>query len=397
MAPSGQPVLHARGLGSKGSMSSLRSMRTSHLQAASLRFGTTLTLHRPVPRPSSAAGVACIIRRGTKVAEAEAVSDTPSGIAGNVSEPLAGARRPQTAVPTKSSRLSSEGFAAAMSALRTGAGSEIRDSRQSPGGRSIGSLVGRGRGVAHCAAAAQAHNESMPRGTPLPRSSSAGALGRCDKVQAGAGGGAVASRAPVAAGEAGIFEEIIRTDQFFGPILQEIKASYKAILLDKKPALDGKASAAEIAVDAVRRPWTGGTEIGDGGEETERAGSRGRQPADKVQRLEEENAALRELVRRFHIKLKQDNPTKVQPGRDPCAGRLHQKAVSLPSVWSSPEPLAAAMLRPPRRRPTLVPALNLSDIWDSSEYEEEEEEEADDNDDSEVFDGPDGAMAVLVA
>ena len=93
---------------------------------------------------------------------------------------------------------------------------------------------------------------------------------------------------------------------------------------------------------------------------------------------------LRELVRRFHIKLKEDNtcnPSKapeleaytalclsvralsfqqVQPGRDPCAGRLHQKAklrssglwhlghlysevqaVSLPSVWSSPEPLAA--------------------------------------------------------
>ena len=59
---------------------------------------------------------------------------------------------------------------------------------------------------------------------------------------------------------------------------------------------------------------------------------------------------LRELVRRFHIKLKEDNtcnPSKapeleaytalclsvralsfqqVQPGRDPCAGRLHQKA-----------------------------------------------------------------------
>ncbi|CAE7940456.1 unnamed protein product [Symbiodinium sp. KB8] len=284
-----------------------------------------------------------------------------------------------------------------MSALRTGA-VEMPGSRQSPGGRSIGSLVGRGRGVAHCAAAAQAHNESMPSGMPLRRSSSAGALGRCDKVQAGAGGGAVASREPVTTGEAGIFEEIMRTDQFFGPILQEIKASYKAILLDKKPALDLKASAAEIAVDAVRRPWTGGTEIGDGGEETERAGNRGRQP-DKVQRLEQENAALRELVRRFHIKLKEDNtcnPSKVQPGRDPCAGRLHQKAVSLPSVWSSPEPLAAAMLRPSRRRPSLVPALNLSDIWDCSEYEEEEEEEADDNDDSEVFDG-DAAMAVLVA
>lgn len=54
------------------------------------------------------------------------------------------------------------------------------------------------------------------------------------------------------------------------------------------------------------------------------------------------------------------------------------------------------MLRPSRRRPSLVPALNLSDIWDCSEYEEEEEEEADDNDDSEVFDG-DAAMAVLVA
>ncbi|CAE7376419.1 unnamed protein product [Symbiodinium sp. CCMP2456] len=119
----------------------------------------------------------------------------------------------------------------------------------------------------------------------------------------------------------------------------------------------------------------------------------------QVQRLEQENAALRELVRRFHIKLKEDhpcNPSKVQPGKDPCAGRLHQKAVSLPSVWSSPEPLAAAMLRPSRRRPSLVPALNLSDIWDSSEYEEEEEEEADDNDDSEVLDG-DAGMAVLAA
>ncbi|CAE7616740.1 unnamed protein product [Symbiodinium natans] len=56
-----------------------------------------------------------------------------------------------------------------MAALRTQGVTEMRDSRQSPGCRSIGSLVGR-RGVAHCAAASQAHSE----GTSLQRARSAG-------------------------------------------------------------------------------------------------------------------------------------------------------------------------------------------------------------------------------
>mmetsp|Transcript_30848 Transcript_30848/g.69384 ORF Transcript_30848/g.69384 Transcript_30848/m.69384 type:complete len:231 (+) Transcript_30848:1-693(+) len=184
-------------------------------------------------------------------------------------------------------------------------------------------------------------------------------------------------------GEPGIFEEIIRTDEFFGPILQEIKANYEAAARgEEAPSLE--ASAAEMAVDAIRRPWIEEA----AGDETERAGTRGHHASDKVHQLEKENAALRQLVRRFHSDLKREAGRQMNNAAVSTAMHGRQvEAVPSFSFWSSPEPLAAAMLRPPRRRPKRVPALNLSQIWDFSDYDEEEETEDSEND-SEIYDSP---------
>ncbi|CAJ1393778.1 unnamed protein product [Effrenium voratum] len=276
--------------------------------------------------------------------------------------------RPQSAAATK---LASQGFAAAMAQrMEMGEGKESRAGR-SPSSSHIGNLVGRRR-VAHLAAAAQGPN-ARPQ-----RAQSAGALGcsppslRQFQVEERPRSMSGSEQKPRQEEGSCIFEEIMRTDDFFGPILQEIKASYKAV--DERPA-----SPAEIAVDAIRRPWL--DEVSDSGRETERAAARRSLQPDQVRQLEKENAALRELLRRFHSELK----------RGSAEGRKAkgQAAASL-SVWASPEPLAAAMRRPPRRRPTRVPALNLSQVDDlSDDYEEEEEEAYDmDGDDYEVYVSP---------
>ncbi|CAJ1393779.1 unnamed protein product [Effrenium voratum] len=327
------------------------------LQAASLRFGTTLTM-RPVR------GVA--VRREAEPREPRPASAaTISPLRPTSAYPRT---RPQSAAATK---LASQGFAAAMAQrMEMGEGKESRAGR-SPSSSHIGNLVGRRR-VAHLAAAAQGPN-ARPQ-----RAQSAGALGcsppslRQFQVEERPRSMSGSEQKPRQEEGSCIFEEIMRTDDFFGPILQEIKASYKAV--DERPA-----SPAEIAVDAIRRPWL--DEVSDSGRETERAAARRSLQPDQVRQLEKENAALRELLRRFHSELK----------RGSAEGRKAkgQAAASL-SVWASPEPLAAAMRRPPRRRPTRVPALNLSQVDDlSDDYEEEEEEAYDmDGDDYEVYVSP---------
>lgn len=130
----------------------------------------------------------------------------------------------------------------------------------------------------------------------------------------GAAAEAAARGEPLSPAE--LFDEVIRRDKTFGDLLSEIKAAYESFLLDRgaplplnplpppppapmpKPAVaaalvalstgGGPLSAAELAVDAVRRPWIGlGT---DGG------GGRGRK---QVLALERENEALRCLVQRL--------------------------------------------------------------------------------------------------
>lgn len=166
----------------------------------------------------------------------------------------------------------------------------------------------------------------------------------------------------------------MRTDEFFGTILKEIKASYKATE-QPVPTVFSEASPAEIAVDAIRRPW-----IEDGNDtndcDTARANS-SPLPPEKVRQLEQENLALRELLRRCHGQLKRRPVASAQSELLPVKAAPQAPQATSLSVWSSPEPLAAKMRRPPPDRPSSVPALNLSEIDDESEYDEGEEEEDD--------------------
>eukprot|EP00434_Breviolum_minutum_P035655 symbB.v1.2.031566.t1/scaffold3637.1/size52925/4 len=217
------------------------------MQAASLRFGTTLTM-RPVSRPSSASQAATLVRRAVEVAEekvekdkldpgklfppkARPVSAVPVGLsgAGCTSTPYPTRTRPQSAAATK---LASQGFAAAVAAAERR--TEHRPDRptSSPGhSYHIGRLVGRGR-VAHMAAAAQARNQSPPK-RALSAGHSAPILrpARPEAAELPFHGGLDARGRPSSEKLEGgkcVFEEIIRTDEFFGSILKEIKASYNS-------------------------------------------------------------------------------------------------------------------------------------------------------------------------
>lgn len=95
----------------------------------------------------------------------------------------------------------------------------------------------------------------------------------------------------------------------------------------------------------------------------------------QVRLLEQENLALRELLRRSYLHLKKpvsaSEALSEQAPRSVAQGHglspAPKKAPEL-SVWSSPEPLAAAMLRTPPDRPCSVPVLNLADVEDQSYY-----------------------------
>lgn len=354
------------------------------MQAASLRFGTTLTM-RPVSRPSSASQAATLVRRAVEVAEekvekdkldpgklfppkARPVSAVPVGLsgAGCTSTPYPARTRPQSAAATK---LASQGFAAAVTAAERR--TEHRPDRptSSPGhSYHIGRLVGRGR-VAHMAAAAQARNQSPPK-RALSAGHSAPILrpARPEAAELPFHGGLDARGRPSSEKFEGgkcVFEEIIRTDEFFGSMLKEIKASYNS---SQQVLAFSEASAAEIAVDAIRRPWI--EDATDTNEcDTARANGSPEVP-QKVRQLEQENLALRELLRRCHGQLKR------RPASSSSPLPVKMAAPTL-SVWASPEPLAAKMRRPAPDRPSSVPALNLSEIDDESDYDEGEEEEDD--------------------
>lgn len=347
---------------------------------------------RPVSRPSSASQAATLVRRAVEVpddkvensdkmdgsgskpsqARIRPVSAVPVGLSGSMPTATYPARtRPQSAAATK---LASQGFAAAMVAVKHSTPQIQRPTSSLGHSHHIGRLVGRGR-IAHMAAAAQARNQSPPK-----RALSAGHSAPCLRpairpevtVEApSAGLDARQGKRPSQEklqGDKCVFEEIMRTDEFFGTILKEIKASYKSTE-QPVPTVFSEASPAEIAVDAIRRPWIeDGTDTNDC--DTARANS-SPLPPQKVRQLEQENLALRELLRRCHGQLKRRPVASAQSEPLPVAA-----ATSL-SVWSSPEPLAAKMRRPPPDRPSSVPALNLSEIDDESEYDEGEEEEDD--------------------
>ncbi|CAE8737242.1 unnamed protein product [Polarella glacialis] len=185
-----------------------------------------------------------------------------------------------------------------------------------------------------------------------------------------------------------------------------------------------------MAVEAARRPWIEDTD----GSTTERrdskeviSSSRRRAPA-KVKKLEKENEALRELVRRFRTELCggvsaippiaigtmkpapavgalrhpsprpasaagsfcSEVPSIVEAVDDPTSARVSAAL----SAWASEEPLAAAIgswaSRPPY---SAVPALDFSRLMelleDEDDEEEEEEEETDRMDDEFEDDGED--------
>jgi len=123
-------------------------------------------------------------------------------------------------------------------------------------------------------------------------------------------------------GAAALFDEVIRCDRTYGPILAEIKAAYDTFLGDRgasvpedpiavvgfvtgdstasdaRPGAPKRSSeqlstsgAAELAVDAARRRWT----------EPEDMTSRG--DFAKESELERENAAVRALVERLQVDL----------------------------------------------------------------------------------------------
>lgn len=207
-----------------------------------------------------------------------------------------------------------------------------------------------------------------------------------------------------------LFDEVIRRDQNFGPLLQEIKLAYEAFLDDrgmppptapidiessasaaeaakKDESVAGEENAAEIALDAVRRPWME-TSV-DGGP------IRGRAPA-KVRKLQKENAALRELVRRFRAELSGsvtamlplDVAEEDEEDSSPMRAKAVKDVTAALSAWCSEEPLSASIGRIPPPRPAHVPGLDFSRLLELLEYgddSEDEEEVDDDYDEEEVY------------
>mmetsp|Transcript_34866 Transcript_34866/g.63491 ORF Transcript_34866/g.63491 Transcript_34866/m.63491 type:complete len:579 (-) Transcript_34866:39-1775(-) len=459
-------------------------------QEVALRYGTTLPLQRSVPRPSSAALAARVVRRNVERASSAtelgasntggkgltstiaAVAAAAPGLeylehAAEAADPwpgLNGARaRPQSAAAGRSA---SRDFAAALASGALHRQPEHGQPEAFPGIKTIGSIVGRGRPAP---AEAQTQLEifgscggshgSRPANA-LRRALSAGALGRQFHPQLRPNTMlyrvASASPSPIRqASYAGrsasparnlsasfLFDEIIRRDRTYGQLLLEIKAGYETFMADRGvncppntlinleevseshvvPEVTARSTeaqtetgAAEVAVEAVRRPWIEEAE----GSATDRAGgnstSRRRAPA-KVRKLEKENAALRELVRRFRGELngeimmpplalssiasiKDEKPEaqahesaseastdRTQDNADIEPSGIQAEAVravnAALSAWSSKEPLAfAALGRGPSERPSHVPALDFSALMELLEYDEEEEEEEEEDDD----------------
>lgn len=122
-------------------------------------------------------------------------------------------------------------------------------------------------------------------------------------------------------GAAALFDEVIRCDRTYGPILAEIKAAYEMFLGDRgasvpedpiavvgfatggSTASDARPSAkrsserhnAELAVDAARRQWTDPEDMTSRGDYA------------KESELERENAAVRALVQRLRTDLQLEN------------------------------------------------------------------------------------------
>ncbi|CAE8618500.1 unnamed protein product, partial [Polarella glacialis] len=323
-------------------------------QEAALRYGTTLPLRR-APRPVS--GIADVTHpvarrsQGPVVASGPAASEgfadvgNTTGPSGDVTNVLLGSwphrTRPHSAVVTSASKE----FAAALAAGRGSLSQQFALGESSGMGArstSIGSLLGRQQPNSPPSArqeefGARGGSHGSRPATALRRAASAGALGRqvplprqtlpyrvtADVTAAPDGRPGFGPNLSASL----LFEECIRRDRAYGQLLREIKAAYDGFLRDRgvtspptalismpstvAPVEDTARSAgealgaAEMAVEAARRPWIedidgSTTERRDGKEVI--SSSRRRAPA-KVKKLEKENEALRELVRRFRTEL----------------------------------------------------------------------------------------------
>lgn len=208
----------------------------------------------------------------------------------------------------------------------------------------------------------------------------------------------MSSACPVSA----VFEEVISKDRVYGGLLREVKAAYDrflrnrgavsppAALLSFPPASawtkdpqgdETLEDMAELAVQAARRPWIAENSFIEENGPTPRQGQGGRQDLlQAVEALEQENAALKALVRRYRQEL--ENPASWQQG-SPKAAQPSDAPEDPPqspsgSVWASLEPLSvAAWSKAPTQRPLGVPALDMKRLMEYLEEEEEEEEYAD--------------------